>query len=65
MGIPANDQKNVFNKFYRVRRPGTEIPGTGLGLSIVKEIVAAHKGKIEMKSEENKGSKFTVYLPIA
>jgi signal transduction histidine kinase len=64
LGIPANDQKNIFRKFYRVRRPGTEIPGTGLGLSIVKEIVSVHKGEIKLESEEAKGSRFTVYFPI-
>jgi len=64
LGIPLSDQKNIFKKFYRVRRPGTEIPGTGLGLSIVKEIVSKHRGKIEMQSEENAGTTFTVFFPI-
>lgn len=65
LGIPANDQKNIFKKFYRVRRPGTEIPGTGLGLSIVKEIVKTHKGGVKMESEEGKGTKFTVFFPVS
>lgn len=64
LGIPIKDQKNIFKKFYRVRRPGTEIPGTGLGLSIVQEIVSAHNGIITMESEENKGTRFTVNFPI-
>jgi PAS domain S-box-containing protein len=65
LGIPVKNQKNIFNKFYRVRRPGIEIPGTGLGLSIVKQIVALHNGKIKLESEEGSGSKFTVSFPQA
>ncbi|KQC05630.1 MAG: hypothetical protein APR54_08060 [Candidatus Cloacimonas sp. SDB] len=64
LGIPLADQKNIFKKFYRVRRPGTEIPGTGLGLSIVQEIVSKHRGKIEMESKENAGTTFSVFFPI-
>lgn len=56
IGIPGNEKDKVFEKFYRVYRPGLEIKGTGLGLSIVKEIVDAHKAKIEIESEENKGT---------
>ena len=64
MGIPAGEQDKIFNKFYRIHRPGTQIQGTGLGLSIVKEIVEKHNGHIELISEENKGSLFRIYLPV-
>jgi two-component system phosphate regulon sensor histidine kinase PhoR len=63
MGIPKNEQDKIFQKFYRIYRPGTQIQGTGLGLSIVMEIIEKHKGKIELFSEENKGSLFRISLP--
>jgi PAS domain S-box-containing protein len=65
MGIPKEDLPKIFARFYRVHRPGTEIQGTGLGLAIVKEVVIRHDGRIEVESEIDKGSTFTVYLPIA
>jgi len=63
IGIPEDEQKKIFNKFYRVYRPGLEIQGTGLGLSIVKEILDAHKVKIELSSQENKGTIFRLVFP--
>lgn len=63
MGIPCDDLRKIFNSFYRVYRPGKEIQGTGLGLPIVKKIVDLHQGKIDVESEVNKGTTFTVYLP--
>ena len=60
IGIPDKEKEKVFEKFYRVYRPGLEIKGTGLGLSIVKEILDAHKAKIEIESEENKGTTIRV-----
>jgi PAS domain S-box-containing protein len=65
MGIPKEDLSKIFARFYRVHRPGTEIQGTGLGLAIVKEVVIRHDGRIEVESEIDKGSTFTVYLPMA
>jgi len=64
IGIPDKEMDKVFDKFYRVYRPGLEIKGTGLGLSIVKEILDAHKAKIEIDSEENKGTTFRVIFSI-
>ncbi len=65
MGIPKRDLYNVFKRFFRVNRPGTEIQGTGLGLPIVKEIVHMHKGEIKVESEIDKGTKFTISLPLS
>jgi signal transduction histidine kinase len=64
IGIPAEDQAQIFSRFYQVdgsssRRYG----GTGLGLAIVKEIVDLHGGTIVLTSEPNKGSTFEVRLP--
>ena len=58
LGIPKKDQSHIFEKFYRVSRPGLEIEGTGLGLPIVKEIIDGHNGKIWFKSAFNVGTTF-------
>lgn len=63
IGIPENDIPHIFQKFYKVSRPGTETPGAGLGLVFVKQIVDLHKGLITVRSEINKGSTFKVVLP--
>lgn len=63
VGIPEKDLPNIFQKFYRVSRPGTEIPGTGLGLVFVKQIVDLHKGLITVNSDINMGTSFVIKLP--
>lgn len=65
MGIPQNDLNKIFGRFYRVHRPGKQIQGTGLGLAIVREIVLRHDGRIDVESEIDKGSTFTIYLPVS
>jgi signal transduction histidine kinase len=64
LGIPKEDLPKIFERFYRVPRPGKEIKGTGLGLSIVRKIVDLHHGRIEVESEVDKGTTFTIYLPL-
>jgi PAS domain S-box-containing protein len=63
-GIPKEALGKLFGQFYRVHRPGKEIKGTGLGLAIVQKIVSAHNGRIEVESEVDKGTTFTVFLPL-
>ena len=63
-GIPKEDLPKLFNRFFRVQRPGKEIKGTGLGLAIVSKIVTGHGGRIEVESELDKGTTFTVLLPL-
>ena len=63
IGIHSDDVPMLFNTFYRGKNVG-DIKGTGLGLAIVKDCVNLHKGTINMESEINKGSVFTVRLPI-
>lgn len=63
VGIPNKDLPFIFQKFYRVDRPGTEIPGTGLGLVFVKQILDLHKGFISIQSEVKKGTTVIVKLP--
>jgi signal transduction histidine kinase len=65
MGIPKEEQRNIFKRFYRIDKSRSrETGGTGLGLSIAEWIAQAHRGRIEVDSELNRGSTFTVYLPI-
>ncbi|MGI9554265.1 MAG: sensor histidine kinase [Thermodesulfobacteriota bacterium] len=65
LGIPKEQQDRIFERFYRVdKNRSREIGGTGLGLSIVKHIVLVHGGNIDLVSEEEKGSEFTIELPI-
>ncbi|MFO7751635.1 MAG: ATP-binding protein, partial [Desulfobacteraceae bacterium] len=64
-GIEAKYIDKIFERFYRVKNDKTRfLTGTGLGLPIVKGIVDSMNGYIDVQSEENKGSTFTVILPL-
>lgn len=66
VGIAAEDQDRVFERFYRVDPARSrETGGTGLGLSIVKHIAADHGGDVTVWSAPGRGSTFTVRLPVA
>ncbi len=66
MGIPAEAQAHIFERFFRVEQARSrESGGAGLGLSIVKSICAAHGGQVTVQSSEGKGSCFRVELPLA
>ena len=65
VGISKDDQKKIFNKFFRSASVLKFSPdGTGLGLFITKALVAAMGGKISFSSEENKGTTFYFTLPL-
>lgn len=62
-GIPRSERKRIFEKFYRPDLLQTRrAEGSGLGLSIVRAIVVAHRGKVDVESEEGRGSRFTIRL---
>lgn len=62
-GIPLEEQASLFDTFFRASNVGST-PGTGLGLSIVKQCVDRHQGTISVHSEVDKGTTFTVALPL-
>jgi len=66
VGISPEELPKVFEKFFRSQDPRVqEQTGTGLGLALAHEVVRLHGGRIEIESEINKGSTFTVLLPLA
>ncbi|MDT5262992.1 MAG: two-component system, OmpR family, sensor kinase, partial [Acidobacteriota bacterium] len=65
IGIPPESIERVFDRFYRVEDSRTRASGgSGLGLSIVKLAAEAHRGSVNLVSEANNGSTFTVSLPL-
>ncbi|HSR32949.1 MAG TPA: HAMP domain-containing sensor histidine kinase [Anaerolineae bacterium] len=65
IGIPQNELCHLFTEFFRASnaRAG-RTPGTGLGLAAVKALVQEYHGKLALQSQENRGSRFTVQLPL-
>lgn len=64
IGIPPEDQRRVFDRFYRVDNTKTrKIGGTGLGLALVREIARAHGGEVGVESVEGQGSRFWLQVP--
>ena len=62
-GILSSDMPKIFNRFYRGKASGPDIPGMGLGLTYVKLLIEAHCGEISVESRPGAGSKFTIKLP--
>jgi signal transduction histidine kinase len=65
VGISPEDLPKVFDKFFRSDDPRVQAEvGTGLGLSLAREVVRMHGGEITVESEIDKGSTFTMALPL-
>ena len=66
LGIPADEQRRIFDRFVRGREArALRIKGTGIGLAIVRHIVRAHGGDVRVASEPGHGSTFTIDVPAA
>ena len=64
-GISDEDQKHIFERFYRVDKSHSrEIGGTGLGLAIARSAIVMHRGAIRVYSKENEGTTFSVRIPL-
>ena len=61
-GIPRENLSNIFAPFFTTKLPGR---GTGLGLSICYGIVAEHGGRVQVDSQQDRGTTFRVFLPVA
>jgi two-component system OmpR family sensor kinase len=64
IGIPQSEQAKIFSRFYRGSQPRSKTDGSGLGLAIAQRFVELHRGSISVRSQEGKGSTFTVDLPL-
>lgn len=65
IGIPEDQKKKLFSKFFRASNAvKKQTEGTGLGMFIVKNIVEKHGGRIELESQENKGTRVKISIPL-
>jgi signal transduction histidine kinase len=64
LGIPLEEQTNIFTPFYRGRSENRFPQGMGLGLSIARDLIVAHQGRLEFTSIHGEGSSFTIWLPF-
>jgi signal transduction histidine kinase len=64
IGIPADEQKRIFDSLYRVEKNRPTTSGMGLGLAITKRLVEINEGEISVTSEPGKGTRFVVTLPV-
>lgn len=63
-GVPKENLKFIFNRFYQLGQDDTTRSGTGIGLALTKSIVELHKGSIKAKSDEGEGTTFIALLPL-
>jgi PAS domain S-box-containing protein len=65
LGIPPEEQKRIFEAFYRLRRSGEATEGTGLGLAITQRLAELHGSELKLETEPGRGSCFYFSLPVA
>jgi signal transduction histidine kinase len=66
LGIPPDEQRDIFQKFVRgAEAQSAGIRGTGIGLAMVEHIVRGHGGKVRVESIHGSGSTFTIVLPVS
>jgi two-component system phosphate regulon sensor histidine kinase PhoR len=65
IGIPQQAIPHLFEKFYRVDDPQLRVGGTGIGLYLVRQVVDAHRGRISVESQPQRGTAFHITLPLA
>jgi signal transduction histidine kinase len=64
-GIPADELPHIFGAFYRGQNAvSRQVPGSGIGLALVRQIVAAHGGRVTVASRPGAGTAFTIHLPV-
>jgi len=63
-GISPAEQAKIFTSFYRGQTSGRFPQGMGLGLTIAHDLIVAHQGRLEVESEPDQGSRFTIWLPL-
>jgi two-component system sensor histidine kinase BaeS len=63
-GISPAEQAKIFTSFYRGQTSGRFPQGMGLGLTIAHDLITAHQGRLEVESEPDQGSRFTIWLPL-
>lgn len=66
-GIPTYEREHIFERFYRIQRPGEghSVKGHGLGLTFVRQVAIAHGGSVEVDNTRQGGARFTVKIPAA
>ncbi|SDL06151.1 Signal transduction histidine kinase [Catalinimonas alkaloidigena] len=64
MGISADEQRRIFERFYQTPAAKAKEPGSGIGLTLVAEYIRLHHGRISVESALQQGSRFTVVLPL-
>ena len=65
-GVPADEQRRIFDRFYRSPDArGRNVRGSGIGLSLVKHIAEAHGGRVALASAPGQGATFSIFIPVA
>ena len=64
-GIPAEEQRQIFEKYYRGKQGRGHLTGMGMGLPIARQVVEAHNGRVWVESQPGEGATFSFTLPLA